>query len=188
MIIAIDPGHGMNSANLGLYDPGACAAGFIEAAIALDYGLTLKYLSPKGEFDTQLLRENDHTGLRYTQRAKYAEDHDCDMFVSLHLNADTSTQANGVEVLYRDSTKDKPLAVAMQRELVQTTGFSNRGVKQRRDLAVLKFRSGPAMLIELGFITNEQNRKWLIDRDNRIAVCAAIVRVLKPYEGEQDDG
>jgi N-acetylmuramoyl-L-alanine amidase len=46
-------------------------------------------------------------------------------------------------------------------------------------LAVLKFKSGPAVVIELGFITNDNDRNFLIDGANRESICNAIAGVLK---------
>ncbi|NCO32991.1 MAG: hypothetical protein AUJ92_01720 [Armatimonadetes bacterium CG2_30_59_28] len=81
-------------------------------------------------------------------------------------------------MLYRNAGKDKPLADALQHKLIQVTGFRNRGVKQRTDLAVLRFTGGPSVLIEFGFISNTGDRTFLIDRDNRITLCKAILEVV----------
>ena len=42
-------------------------------------------------------------------------------------------------------------------------------MKQRTDLAVLRFTGGPSVLIEFGFISNTGDRTFLIDRDNQHA-------------------
>lgn len=51
-------------------------------------------------------------------------------------------------------------------------------MKQRTDLAVLRFTGGPSVLIEFGFISNTGDRTFLIDRDNRITLCKAILEVV----------
>ncbi|NCO36890.1 MAG: hypothetical protein AUJ92_01910 [Armatimonadetes bacterium CG2_30_59_28] len=183
MKIAIDPGHGMSNRTAGVYDPGACkkvrAETYCEADIVLKYALSLKQFAHEAGVDTFLTRTSSADSAPVTTRATRAKRAGCTHFVSLHLNASTSAQANGLEALYRRSTKDKSLAAALQHRLVQVTGFRDRGIKQRTDLAVLRFTGGPAVLIELGFISSKSDRDYLLVRDNRIAICKALLEVVK---------
>lgn len=182
MKLAIDPGHGMSNKKPGVFDTGAVAkAGgetFAEADIALRYGLTLKFLAAQRGIDTFMTRTSSAEDAPVGKRASRARMAGCTHFVSLHLNDSEVPEANGLEVLYRSDTKDKPLAQRLQAKLVSITGFRDRGVKDRDDLAVLKFSLGPAVLIELGFIQNAANRTFLLDRDNRVAICNGILDVL----------
>ncbi|MFA4971853.1 MAG: N-acetylmuramoyl-L-alanine amidase [bacterium] len=179
MKIAIDPGHGMSNRKPGVYDPGAVSAGQDEATIALQYALTLKYTLVFGNAGMPcfLTRSNHDDPAPVGTRAQRAEEAGCNRFISLHLNSSVKV-ASGIEVLWR-AAKDKPLALALLKALVRVTGFRSRGIKQRTDLAVLRFAPGPAVLIELGFINNPQERAWLLQRDNRIAVCQAIVEAIR---------
>lgn len=180
MKIAIDPGHGMSNRDDGVYDPGACkkvnGVTYAEADIALDYALTLKRLCVEQGIPFFLTRTSSADPAPVTTRAARARKAGCTHFISLHLNSSTSAQASGLEVLYRTDAKDKPLASALQKKLIAVTGFRDRGIKQRTDLAVLKFTPGPAVLIELGFISNPSDREWMMVRENRIEVCEAVVR------------
>ena len=127
MKVAIDPGHGMSSRKPGLFDPGAVATKggetFAEADIALRYALTLKqFLVDKSvaTFMTRTSSADDAPLARRTARAKQAG---CTVLVSLHLNAAELSSAKGLEVLFRDGAKDKPLAQKLQTALVAVTGF-----------------------------------------------------------------
>lgn len=180
--IAIDPGHGMSNAKPNVFDPGAVkkvgSETFAEADIALKYALTFKqFLVDKG-IDFFMTRTSSADAAPVGGRATRATNAGCTHFVSLHLNSFSSPTAAGVEVLYRDDAKDAPLAAQLQNALVNVTHFKDRGIKKRTDLAVLKFKPGTAVLIELGFISNDGDRNFLIERDNRIAICQAIVNVL----------
>ncbi|MCQ6530603.1 N-acetylmuramoyl-L-alanine amidase [Bacillus mycoides] len=87
--------------------------------------------------------------------------HDVDLVISFHLNA-YDTKANGVEVCYYDQ---QSLAAKVSAQLSKDIGWSNRGAKERKDLAVLKGTKAPAILIELGFIDNESDMaKWNVDK------------------------
>ncbi|WP_279000992.1 N-acetylmuramoyl-L-alanine amidase [Thomasclavelia cocleata] len=75
-------------------------------------------------------------------------DHTVDLDVSIHFNA-SDGQGHGVEVL---QYSDKTQAIAQNIcNAIAQLGFKNRGVKERKDLYVLKHTKAPAILIECCF-------------------------------------
>jgi N-acetylmuramoyl-L-alanine amidase len=182
MKIAIDPGHGMGNARAGVFDPGATkrvgGETFAEADIVLRYGHTLKRLFEEQGNEVFMTRTSSADSAAVGRRARRATEAGSKVYVSLHLNSATSSQANGIEVLFRDEQKDRPLAERLQESLVAITGLRDRGIKRRTDLAVLRFQPGPAVLIELGFISNERDRSHVIQGTNRDAICQGIFNVL----------
>jgi N-acetylmuramoyl-L-alanine amidase len=180
MKVCIDPGHGMSNRQQGIFDPGAThrenGFEYQEAAIALRYALTLKDVLRARGTDVFLTRDDatDHTPLG--RRTKMAKDAECDVLVSLHLNDSEVDQANGIEVLYRDNP-GKQLAERLQTALAKATGLRDRGIKKRTELAVLEF-TGPAVLIELGFIANDGDREILLDAQVRDTIANRIADVL----------
>lgn len=182
MKVAIDPGHGMSNVDPGVFDPGAIKQVgntlFREADIALEYAHRLREIFEANGIDVFMTRtDNDDPAPRGT-RAPRALNAECTHFVSLHLNSWHTAQANGVEVQYRGITKDKPLADRIQARLLEVTGLNDHENDQRLDLAVLKFQGGPAVLIELGFITNKNDRNFLLKAENRETICQAIFEVV----------
>jgi N-acetylmuramoyl-L-alanine amidase len=181
MKVAVDPGHGNSNRRPGVYDPGAehvsNGVNYQEADIALRYGLALRDVLRARQVDVFMTRENATDDAPVGERAGNAERAGCTLFVSLHLNDSESETANGLEVLYRDN-EYAPLAKAMHDALIRTTGFKPRGPKQRLDLAVLKF-DGPAILIELGFISNDRDRTELLNPQVRASLCGTIADVLQ---------
>ncbi len=182
MKIAIDPGHGMNNSALGVFDPGATkkvnGVTFAEADIVLRYGLTLKEKLEGRNIPSFMTRSSSADPAPVGGRATRARNAGCTHFVSLHLNSAGSPNATGLEVLFRDDGKDQALASRLQQKLVGITSLNDRGIKKRTDLAVLKFSPGPVVLIELGFISNDRDRDFVILRENRLAICQAIVEVF----------
>jgi len=166
MKVAIDPGHGMSNRQFGVFDPGPThvenGTRHQEADIALKYGLTLKDVFRGRQHDVFMTRDDSQDHAPVGQRAANAKAAGARAFISLHLNDFDDDSANGIEVLFRGDD-NKPLAQRLQTALVEVTGFTNRQIKQRTDLAVLKF-DGVAILIELGFIANDQNRETLLNR------------------------
>lgn len=174
--IAVDPGHGPGNHRRGVYDPGAvCEKSgtcFEEAAIVLDYALALQdALRASGH---EVFRTRDAAGVDapVRRRAAIARQAGCGMFISLHLNAHTDNSANGLEVLYGNDSF-APLAQRLQDALVKVTGLRDRMIKLRTDLAVLRF-DGPAVLIELGFISHDADRNVLLDPAKRQEICETI--------------
>ncbi len=177
--VCIDPGHGMSNRTRGVFDPGAvhveAGVRFEEATIALKYGLTLKDEFRARGVAVFMTRDDAEDHAPVGQRAANAQNAGCDLFISLHLNDFDDDAANGVEVLFRGDD-DKPLAVQIQKAMIAATKLRDRGIKQRTDLAVLKF-DGRAVLIELGFIANDKDRDTLLNPQIRAAVCKAIADV-----------
>jgi N-acetylmuramoyl-L-alanine amidase len=179
MKIAIDPGHGMSNRQNGIYDPGATHIenGFRheEATIALKYALILNDVFRARGHEVFMTRDDAEDHAPVGMRAKNAKNAGCEAFISIHLNDFDDDAAHGQEVLYRDAD-DKRLAQELQKALLAITGFKDRSIKKREDLAVLKFQ-GPSALIELGFIANDSNRETLLNPQKRNSICEAIAAV-----------
>jgi N-acetylmuramoyl-L-alanine amidase len=183
MKIFIDPGHGMSNRQTGIYDPGATHTEnnfqFQEASIALRYGLALKDVFRAMQTEVFMTRDDstDHTPVG--SRAAMAKAAGCDIFISLHLNDFDDDSANGLEILYRGAD-DKALAQKLQDALIKVTKMRDRKIKQRADLAVLKFE-GVAVLIELGFIANDKDRQKLVNAQIRDSITRTIARVVTDH-------
>lgn len=182
MKVAIDPGHGLSNRTPAVFDTGAThqegSTRFREADITLQYGLALnRALSDRGVGVFMTRASNDEEA-PVVKRASRALQQGCDVFLSFHLNDAEDDNANGLEVLFRSDAKDKPLASRLQTVLIETTGFRDRKIKKRTDLAVLKFQGGPAVLIELGFIANDFDRTALLTDDLRTRICNRIADIL----------
>jgi N-acetylmuramoyl-L-alanine amidase len=180
MKVCIDPGHGMSNRSPGVFDPGCThregGTQFRESDIVLKYGLTLKDILRSRDIDVFMIRDDETDPAPVVRRAKMAKDAGCKKYVSIHVNAAEVEQAKGIEVLYNDEA-DKAFAQKVQTALVAASGLKDRGVKKRTDLAVLKF-SGPAVLIELGFIANDDDRNTFLDPVVREKMCTAIANSL----------
>ena len=184
MRIAIDPGHGMSNRQPGLYDPGAThvEAGFRfeEAEIALRYALALREALRARGRAVFLTREDAGDHAPVAERVANARLAGARALVSLHLNTVEDERANGVEVLYRGAAS-RPLAQALQAAVAAASKLRDRGIKQRDDLAVLRF-PGPAALVELGFLGNDADRAVLTNPARRHAICEAIAESLLAAE------
>ena len=177
MKVCVDPGHGMANASANVFDSGATSGQFREADITLSYGLKLNEVLRARNFVVFMTRTNNTDPTPVDKRAPRAKAAGCEMFVSFHLNADDNPQAHGLEVLYGDDGS-KDFAQAMQTALIAATNFRDRNIQHRPNLAVLKF-DGPAVLMELGFITNAAERSKLLEPQTQTTICNAVADVLR---------
>lgn len=178
MKLCIDPGHGLLNASPRRYDPGAVRSPYEEASIALDYALVLDEFARAAGIETVLTRQKRDDPMPLGERVRKATAAGCEAFISLHLNAAVSRDAHGTETLYKAA---QGFAAILQHAAVASIGLRDRGVKARPGLAVLQF-PGPCALVELGFITNDDDRSVLLSPRTQARFARAIVAALE--EGE----
>lgn len=155
--IYIDQGHNPTSPNAG-----AEGNGLAEQDITFDVGLRLaELLLSNGSFEIRLSRPTPETSLGTTNagslRVRVAEANafGADYFVSLHANASSNSTATGSEILvFRAPSVASELGEDMLLWLNRLTGLRNRGIVERPGLYVLRKTVMPAVLVEMGFITN----------------------------------
>ena len=105
-----------------------------------------------------------------------------DLFLSIHTNASLDTSANGSESLvYRIPSTAADIAGAIQTQLTALTGFRNRGVIARPGLWVLRKTRMPAVLSEIGFLSNPSEAAQM--NENPGLFAEGIYRGLVAYYG-----
>lgn len=174
----LDAGHGGK-------DPGAVNdnLGLQEKIAALDICLFLGRLLEGQGADVLYSRSGDtYPGL--TARANSANSWGADAFISIHLNSAANKDASGIETLvYSTTTPAYKLAQLVQENIVMTTEWKNRGVKTRPDLTVLAKTKMPAILCEVGFISNNEQATQLFKIDVQKRLAAAILKGVLEYYG-----
>ena len=158
--IYIDQGHNPQNPNAG-----AEGNGLREQDIVYRVGALLAdLLRRSGNYDvrlsrntpTEVLGTSNTSSLR--ARTDEANAWGADYFISIHTNASDNPSASGVEVYaYSASGKGYGLGEDIVNDLARSTGLQNRGVKLRPSLYVLRKTNMPAILAEIGFITNPRD-------------------------------
>lgn len=109
-----------------------------------------------------------------------ANDADADLFVSIHCNSAANRTAKGTETFfYEGSANSKKLAQCIQNQLVDTMKSVDRGLKNGDWLYVLKHTTMPAVLTELGFISNPAEEKYL--NEHKQVIAHAVARGITDY-------
>ena len=182
--VYIDQGHNPMSPNTG-----AEGNGLTEQDITYAVGQELyRRLSRDPNYVAVLSRPTPTTQLGTSNagslqaRVRGAENFGADLFLSLHTNAAENPSANGTEALvYTVNSTAGDIAEDILSGVTTLTGLRSRGVIARPGLYVLRRTSMPAVLLELGFITNPQDAAAM--RDNPGLFAEGIYRGLNRYYG-----
>ncbi|HPU63678.1 MAG TPA: N-acetylmuramoyl-L-alanine amidase, partial [Mobilitalea sp.] len=179
-IVVLDPGHGGSQ-------PGANYYNTFEKTL----NFKILYEIGKQFFDS----DPDRLKVYYTRvsdvdvsladRAAFAEKVGADLFVSLHMNASTSKSVYGTEVYYSTSN-NKPnkagltseiLAKLFVNNITYALNTFNRGIRAEKYTVVHK-NTVPAVLIELGFMSNQNEFNKLSNPDFQYLAAKTIYETL----------
>lgn len=195
-VVIIDPGHG------GI-DGGAEANGLIEKDINLAISLNLRdFLSMQG-FRVIMTREDDRSihdqGITQISRQKRSdmynrlaliEDHPEAIFVSIHQNKFEQASVCGAQVFYSQNHPDsQQLAQQIQSSFASLLQPDNtREIKPaENNLFLLYEATVPAVMVECGFLSNQQEAGQLSDptyqRKVAFVVGQALCRFVAGEEG-----
>lgn len=174
--IYIDVGHGGS-------DSGAVgASGVLEKVLVLKVALLAEAALKRNGYTVLLSRREDsHESL--TDRCREANEWGAEAVVSIHANAAVST-AKGTETwIVGKGGEAEKLAEAVQKELVRDLVTVDRGLKVGQ-LVILKKTEAPAILCELGFLTNPQECAFLEQESVQRRAAEAICRGICRYDGK----
>lgn len=188
MKVFINPGHDLD------YDSGAVSprTGLRECEVAAHVGALVKhYLEAAG--CTCELMQSDNLAPTGKGRSEYADrqgptvtetanDWDANIFVSIHCNSAEADEACGTETFAYDldGGEGEKLATCIQDQIVDALNTVDRGVKADPKLLVLRYTAMPAVLVELGFISNAGDEELLAGSQDDFA--RAIARGVTDYE------
>lgn len=163
-VITIDPGHGGS-------DPGAIGpTGLMEKNVTLPISMKLKKaLEAKGAkvnltrtTDVDVYGPNASGPDELQARVDVGTANKSDIFISVHINSFSNPSVGGISTYYYDKTQyDTRLASRIQAKIADEAGFGgDRGI-QPGNLYVLRRSLMPAVLVELGFISNPKEEALL---------------------------
>lgn len=182
--IFIDQGHNPQGINAG-----AEGFGMREQDITYNVGMYLAdILRSDSRFEVRTSRNSPDEVLGTSNstslaaRVNAANSWPADYFISIHANANTNPAINGSEVyVYQEYTQAYYLAEQVLQAMVERVGTKDNGVRLNPSLYVLRRTNMPAILVELGYITNEGDAQKL--RDNQYEFAYGIYQGLLNYLG-----
>ncbi|MEM9017749.1 MAG: N-acetylmuramoyl-L-alanine amidase [Verrucomicrobiota bacterium] len=169
--VVIDAGHGGR-------DLGASDSYVYEKHINLDVARRLERALQEAGFNTVMTRTSDEF-ISLSERSAKANRYRNAIFVSVHFNSSYRTAALGIETFYRSSSSEK-FARLVQTELIRNIGATDRGVKTA-NFAVLRRTKHPSILVEGGFVSNRDERTYMMDPKYRQVVADSIARGIVQF-------
>lgn len=173
MLVYLDAGHGGN-------DVGAVGKFSKESKLTLDIALLVRQKLLEKNIEVAMTRVQD-VYKSLSERCEKANKERAQAFVSIHINSAENQQASGFEIFCYRLTNNGILTQAYKLaknieskylEHVREIKIS-RGIKQA-DFYVLKNTIMPAVLVECGFISNEEEEKVLNKLETQSAIAKAI--------------
>lgn len=181
-VVCLDAGHGG-------HDPGAInmRLGLTEANLALKVVKSIKPILERHGVKVVLTRSEDKalgklTAEDLSNRARISNQAKADAFISVHMNGFDNSEAHGMEVFSFDGANTPELARAVHAEILKdkTLYKTDRGLK-KENYAVLRETYCIACLVEMGFITNDEDAKRV--ETNAEAYALAIAKGILNYLG-----
>jgi N-acetylmuramoyl-L-alanine amidase len=169
--VVIDPGHGGS-------DAGAIRNGVYEKFITLDVAKRVEKML-KAQGYGVLMTRSDDSYVSLQDRVAFSEAYAPDIFVSIHVNSSTSDSPNGIETHYYHQ-ESIPLAQTVHSSLISTIKANNRGTFKSK-FYVINHTTSPAVLIEIGFLSNYTDRVQLLTNERKQATAKAIVEGINDY-------
>lgn len=181
--IYIDQGHNPTGAP----NAGAVGNGLYEQDITYIVGIYLaNLLSQDPRFEVRVSRSTPEEVLGTSNssslaaRVSAANAWPADYFISIHCNANTNPAINGTEVyVYEQYSQSYWLAQYILGGIVARVGTKDNGVRVNSSLYVLRRTRMPAVLVELGYLTNENDARKL--ENNPYGFAVGIYNGLLEY-------
>jgi len=184
-VVVLDPGHdlranlrtepiGPGSSTRKIKDGGGThgvVSGLSEAQLNLAVALRTRTLLERAGVRVVMTRATTSgTSIGNIARAQIANRAGAALFLRIHADGSTDPSARGSHTLYpalrsgwTDDiyTQSKRAAGVVQREVVRSLGFPDRGLQERTDFTGFNWADVPAVLVELGYMTNPREDRLL---------------------------
>jgi len=182
--VAIDAGHGGS-------DPGKVGInGALEKEINLKIAEKVKeLLEARGvkvfmtRLDDQMLggEQTDNKKLQdMKERVTIINDADPDLVVSIHQNSYTDSSVSGAQVFYYSKSEEGERAAGIIHDALLSIDKDNRRKAKGNDTYyLLKHVNAPAVIVECGFLSNQEEAEKLLTEEYQMTVANAIVEGIE---------
>jgi N-acetylmuramoyl-L-alanine amidase/beta-lactamase regulating signal transducer with metallopeptidase domain len=170
--IVIDAGHGGT-------DLGATKDDLNEKKITSEIAKKIKAMYSDSEVSILFTRTEDEF-IDLKNRTDFINTNKADLVISLHINNNKNTEANGFEIFVTEKPdlfdKAKILAEKLTSKLSKTP-LKNKGLKVA-PFMILKNSDCPSMVVELGFISNENDREFITSEKGQTEIAKTILEFI----------
>lgn len=168
--IVIDAGHGG-------HDTGATLDGIMEKQIVEEITNKIKLLNKNENIIIHLTRTDDEF-VDLIDRAKFINSVKPDVFISLHVNSNKDEMKSGTEFYVNELSpvceNSKELATKLNNKFIKNNNLKSGKIKHAPYM-ILKKTTVPGMIFELGYLTNENDKKYLTDSNEQNKIAETIL-------------
>lgn len=187
VLIVIDAGHGGKDDGTQSHTYPIC----LEKTMTLSTAKMLDIFLQSMGYRTIMTRNHD-VFIGLSERAKFANDKNSKLFLSVHYNAAENRKASGIEVYYYNTDSDfkrskdsKKLATLVLDGVITNTKGKSRGAKHG-NFAVIRETKMPAIIVEGGFMTNDAEMEKIRDKNYTKKIAWGIAQGVRKYLNGMD--
>lgn len=175
-VVVIDAGHGGK-------DCGALRDNVYEKDITLDVSQRLQAVLQKKGLKVYMTRTND-TYVSLQDRTTYTEGINPAIFVSVHVNSCNVTSPKGIETHYYHENSLELANCVHSKLIKRVSNTPNRGLLKSR-FYVINHTTVPAILVEIGFISNPEEKYEMTTPQRKQATAEGIAEGIIEYLNKQ---
>lgn len=171
--IVIDAGHGGE-------DHGVSHDDLSEKQVVQNIAAKIKSLDLSNEIEIILLREDD-SFISLNERVEKINELNPDLLISLHVNYSQNLDENGICAYVSKYNSFYSTSAEKAENLVNTIANENLAKKETKtaNLFILKNALCPALLLELGYMTNAEDRKYISSEKGQNEIAGRIMEFLR---------
>ncbi|MES2812122.1 MAG: N-acetylmuramoyl-L-alanine amidase [Bacteroidota bacterium] len=175
--VVIDASHGGE-------DNGASFHGHTEKNITLSISKEIQKLNTNKNIEIYYTREDDKS-ISLVERVNFIKTINPDIVISLHTNANKNETSSGIECFVTKEEKlfekSNSLAEKLLAEFTEKMNLKSRGVN-KAPFFLLKKSEVPAIIVELGFLSNLNDKKYLTDQEKQTEIARTILNFASKIE------
>ena len=147
-----------------------------------------KYLEDMG-FEVIMTRETNDVNITNAERATFANNNNADLVIRIHADGSDDSSVSGASLhipasngqytkgIYEESNKCAKIIFSDMKE----AGFKVRDIYERSDLTGFNWSKVPAVLVEMGFMSNPEEDQKMAQRSYQEKMMKSIAEATKTY-------
>ena len=163
-----------------------------EYELTLQISLKLKEALLKENYQVIMVRETNNVNISNSERAKIANDNNCDAFIRIHANGSENTSVNGAMTICQTSSnpynsslyeQSKKLSECILNKYTEKTGIKKERVWETDTMSGINWCQVPVTILELGYMSNKIEDLKLSDDSFQNEMVEGIVLGINQYFG-----
>ena len=183
-VIYLDAGHGGRDPETlykNIYEKDINLSIVRKLQTVLESSGAIVYLTRYGDYDLSNTYTNSRKKSDLNNRAKIINESNADLYISIHLNSISSSTWSGAQVFYDDVNSENIKIANIMQEQLRTDLKTTREVKEISTMLMNRKILIPGVLIEVGFLSNPNDRYLLQKSDYQYKVVNSIKSAIIKY-------